>query len=243
MGLEGPGTSEDELWEVGSRAAIREHLIELVDARLEAKEAEIGETDWPMVERVVLLRTIDSLWVEHLTELDDMRRGIGLRGYAQQDPLVEFRREAYNLYAELRGFIRHQLASSILRVQITRNDPPPPQPLAGPGQPEQASQPGAPAEAANAPGGAPQQVASAGRAGREAAAGNAILGSIARGLPAAPAVRAVREQLGDEVVGTSNGSNGSGSLRPGFAPDGRRMGRNDVCFCGSGLKYKKCHGR
>ena len=45
-----------------------------------------------MVERLVLLRTIDSLWVEHLTELDDMRRGIGLRGYAQQDPLNEFRR-------------------------------------------------------------------------------------------------------------------------------------------------------
>ena len=55
------------------------------------------------VERIVLLRTIDSLWVEHLTELDDMRRGIGLRGYAQQDPLNEFRREAFRLYEEFRG--------------------------------------------------------------------------------------------------------------------------------------------
>ena len=172
-----------------------------------------------------------------------MRRGIGLRGYAQQDPLVEFRREAYNLYAELRGFIRHQLASSILRVQINRQEPPPPQPLAGPGQPGQsdaAAQAGQGTPTASEPA---RPLAATARAGREAAAGNAILGSIARGLPAAPAVRAVREQLGDEVVGTSNGSNGSGSLRPGFAPDGRRMGRNDVCFCGSGLKYKKCHGR
>ena len=56
-----------------------------------------------IVERLVLLRTIDSLWVEHLTELDDMRRGIGLRGYAQQDPLNEFRKEAFRLYEELRG--------------------------------------------------------------------------------------------------------------------------------------------
>ena len=233
MGLDGPGTSEDDLWELGAREAIRDHLRELVDAKLEAKSAEVGN-DWPAVERVILLRTIDTLWVEHLTELDDMRRGIGLRGYAQQDPLVEFRREAYNLYAELRGFIRHQLASSILRVQITRQDPPPPQPLPGP-----ASLAGA----RPAPPRAPRQVASTGQAGREAAAGNAILGSIARGLPPAPAVRAVKEQLGDEVVGSSSGTNGSGALRPGFAPDGRRMGRNDVCFCGSGLKYKKCHGR
>ena len=236
MGLDGTGTTEDELWDLGAREAIRDHLRELVDTKLAAKEAEIGEADWPNVERVILLRTIDNLWVEHLTELDDMRRGIGLRGYAQQDPLVEFRREAFNLYAELRGFIRHQLASSILRVQITRQEAPAPQPLPGPGQPAAGASLGSAAAAATG-------TAAGRQAGRDAAAGNAILGSIARGLPAAPAIRAVKEQLGDEVIGSSGGSNGSGALRPGFAPDGRRMGRNDVCFCGSGLKYKKCHGR
>ena len=77
-----------------------------------------------MVERLVLIRTIDSLWVEHLTELDDMRRGIGLRGYAQQDPLNEFRREAFRLYEELRGLIRHGVASSIFRVTVTRGPGP-----------------------------------------------------------------------------------------------------------------------
>jgi preprotein translocase subunit SecA len=251
MGLDGPGTTEDELWALGAREPIRDHLHDLVDAKLTAKEAEVGEADWTSIERVILLRTIDSLWVEHLTELDDMRRGIGLRGYAQQDPLVEFRREAYNLYAELRGFIRHQLASSILRVQITRQDPVAPVPLAGPGQP---GQPGLVQRGSNGddavgaiPGtlvpGSARSVALTGRAGRDAAAGNAILGSIARGLPPVPAVRGVKESLGDEVIGSAGGSNGSGTLRPGFAPDGRRMGRNDVCFCGSGLKYKKCHGR
>ena len=59
----------------------------------------------------MLLRTIDSLWVEHLTEVDDTRRGIGLRGYAQQDPLNEFRKEAFRLYEELRDFIRRQVAA------------------------------------------------------------------------------------------------------------------------------------
>ena len=111
MGLTGEGTSADELWDLGGREAIAEHLRELADARLDARAAEVGEADWATVERLVLLRTIDSLWVEHLTELDDMRRGIGLRGYAQQDPLNEFRREAFRLYEELRGLIRHGVAS------------------------------------------------------------------------------------------------------------------------------------
>src|SRR4051794_3967120 len=136
MGLDGPGTSEDELWEIGSREQITEHLVELADARLEKREdelrqvaiadgraAEAGEAEWALVERMVLLRTIDSLWVEHLTEIDDMRRGIGLRGYAQQDPLNEFRREAYQLYGELRDLIRHQVASTIFRVTVTRQQP------------------------------------------------------------------------------------------------------------------------
>src|SRR3954453_15482104 len=73
---------------------------------------------------MVLLRTIDSLWVAHLTEIDDMRRGIGLRGYAQQDPLNEFRREAYQLYGELRDLIRHQAAATIFRVTVPRTPPP-----------------------------------------------------------------------------------------------------------------------
>src|SRR4051794_7827530 len=69
MGLDGPGTTEDELWDIGSREQILDHLLELADSRLEARQAEIGEADWGLVERHVLLRTIDSLWVEHLTEV------------------------------------------------------------------------------------------------------------------------------------------------------------------------------
>src|SRR3954469_620589 len=124
MGLEGAGTTQDDLWEIGSREEILEHLLELAETRLDAREAEIGEADWKLVERHVLLRTIDSLWVEHLTEVDDMRRGIGLRGYAQQDPLNEFRREAFQLYGELRELIRHQVATTIFRVTVTRQPPP-----------------------------------------------------------------------------------------------------------------------
>src|SRR3954447_3972814 len=120
MGLTGKDVSADELAEIGVREDIAEHLREVVDTTLEKREQELGEEVWAQVERLVLLRTIDSLWVEHLTELDDMRRGIGLRGYAGIDPLNEFKREAYKLYEELRGFISKQVANNIFRVQVTQ---------------------------------------------------------------------------------------------------------------------------
>ena len=224
MGLDGPGTSEDELWELGGSDAITAHLHDLAEARIEAREQEVGQADWALVERLVLVRTIDSLWVEHLTELDDMRRGIGLRGYAQQDPLNEFRREAFRLYEELSGLIRHQVATTIFRVTVTRQ--PTAQPLV----------------VAGAAGGASSTGAR--RAGAATvAAGAGAGGPIASGLPVGPAVRGVRESVGDRAVEPPAGAGVAGSPRPGFTPAGARIGRNDPCFCGSGLKYKKCHGR
>jgi preprotein translocase subunit SecA len=227
MGLLAEGTSEDDLWDLGTREAIDGHLRDLVDARLDEKELEVGEEAWALVERLVLLRTIDSLWVEHLTELDDMRRGIGLRGYAQQDPLNEFRREAYDLYVELRGLIRHGVASSIFRVTVTRQPAPSdaPVPLSGPGQP---ARPGA-----GGSDGAERVAASGTAAARP-------VGPVARGLPGTATARQMQAQLGDRVVGDAAAS---GPTRPGYTPSGQRIGRNDPCWCGSGQKYKKCHGR
>jgi preprotein translocase subunit SecA len=214
MGLEGPGTTEDELWDVGGREEVAAHLREIADAKLEEREREVGE-HWTLAERFVLLQAIDRLWVVHLTELDDMRRGIGLRGYAQQDPLNEFRREAFNLYEELRGLIRNQVATTIFRVQVNRQ--PPTGGDAGVGA--------ALARGAAALSGATAS-SSIGSAGATSGPGTAVL----RGAPG---------------IGGATGIGGGGAagVRPGFTPSGARIGRNDPCYCGSGLKYKKCHGR
>jgi preprotein translocase subunit SecA len=240
MGLDGPGTSEDDLWQVGSREALGAHLRELADAKLEAKEAEVGEADWAMVERLVLLRTMDSLWVEHLTELDDMRRGIGLRGYAQQDPLNEFKKEAFSLYDQLRALIRHQVGSTIFRVQVVKQ-PPAPTPdesqlaanlaagataLAGSGARAAAST--SVADGSTTTAGAPAAGGRVARGGSTAAAGSVV----ARGLPSGPAIRAMQQQVGDRAAVPAQG-----------AGAGAKLGRNDPCYCGSGVKYKKCHGR
>ena len=226
MGLDGPGTTVDELWQLGGSEPIASHLHDLVDAKLEQREQEIGP-NWALVERIVLLQSIDSLWVEHLTEVDDMRRGIGLRGYAQQDPLNEFRREAFRLYEELRGLIRHQVASTIFRVTVQQEPPP------GQAASQQALRAGQPGSAGTATAVRPA------RTGRAQGNGAAAL----RGLPAGPAVRGVRESVGDAPVNAGAGGAAPSGVRPGYTPSGQRIGRNDPCYCGSGQKYKKCHGR
>ncbi|HEY5275310.1 MAG TPA: SEC-C metal-binding domain-containing protein, partial [Coriobacteriia bacterium] len=245
MGLEGPEISEDELWEIGGREALAGHLRELADAKLEEKSAEVGAEDWSMIERLVLLRTIDSLWIEHLTELDDMRRGIGLRGYAQQDPLNEFKREAFSLYDQLGELIRHQVASTIFRVSVVR-------------QPSTPTADEAQLAASLAAGAAALRSAGAGPvAARSSVNGTAPTSATfpgggsstssarppapspasvaaARNLPAAPALRAMQERLGDQARSDS---------AKGASPAAAKLGRNDPCYCGSGLKFKKCHGR
>jgi preprotein translocase subunit SecA len=202
LGLPEPDVSVDRLAEMRGAEAMRAALGELVERQLQEREREVGETDWAMVERLVLLRTVDGLWVEHLTELDDLRRGIHLRGYAQTDPVNAFKVEAYRLYQELQGLIRHQVASTILRVSVVR-------------QPQEAPQP--------MPMVRPLVPAGDGRA-RGAASGRTttVAGSLATSQMAEAAVR------------------GRGSPTPGDG--GRKLGRNDPCWCGSGKKYKRCHG-
>ena len=150
-------------------------LIDAIEvAALEAlnkKAAEFGPEVWPRVLRAVILRSIDQLWVEHLTEVDDLRRGIGLRGYAQEDPLNAFKREAFKLYDEFQGLIRVSIGRSILRVSVVQQEAPRPK----------------------------------------------IVATTAASTTSAPAPKA-------PVAPAAN------------------VGRNDPCPCGSGKKYKKCHG-
>jgi len=232
MGIGPDRVTADHLLDLGSNSAIADHLKAIADEILEQKEAEIGAEAWAAVERFVLLRTIDTLWVEHLTELDDMRRGIGLRGYSQQDPLNEFRKEAFGLYEELSGFIRHQVANSIFRVTITQQPAPPPSgvfPMAGPGQPGQRLQAGGGSSG------------TAGTARLTPTAGTSLNGGNGNGGSGQGARRAAGVLTGGASVGGGLGA--TQQARPGYTPTGNKIGRNDACWCGSGLKYKKCHGK
>ena len=108
----------DKLDKVKVRTKIIEHLIGLAKDNYEkiTKLAHEAGVNWLQVEKSVLIRSIDMLWIEHLEAMDHMRHGIGLRGYGQRDPLIEYKKEAYILYNELNNLIQKQVAYSIFKV-------------------------------------------------------------------------------------------------------------------------------
>jgi preprotein translocase subunit SecA len=222
LGLEGNQYSADTLADIGVREDTLEHLREAVDRELSEREEAYGSEVWAQVERYVLLRTIDQLWVDHLTELDDLRRGVGLRGYGGIDPLNEFRKEAFRLYEELRGFIRHQVASMIFRVSV---EPAMQQTITSAGPVN--------ATATDGSGDGNGTAAGAG-VGRGGVPVPALAGM------AAGARRGLQYQHGDHQVAGAGGGGAASSSST--APDGRKLGRNDACWCGSGKKFKRCHG-
>ncbi|CAN5789841.1 preprotein translocase subunit SecA [soil metagenome] len=229
MNLIGDDLDADGLADLTTRDAIHERLRQAVDDTIAQREEEHGADTWALVERMVLLRTIDSLWVEHLTELDDFRRGVGLRGYGGTDPLNEFKREAFKLYEELRGFIRHGVASTIFRVTVQRQPSPPP--MLSPAQVAAMRSDGA-----QSPG--DEHAAHAGHSHaatplRPGPAGGAAA-PLLSGVTGGGRPGTVRLQRGDEELAPV-----ASAAKPALP----KIGRNDPCHCGSGLKYKKCHGR
>jgi len=102
-----------------SRAEAVEEALDLIDERYEAIEEEMGEETVRLLERVILLRAIDSMWVQHLTAAEDLRQGIGLRAIAQQDPLVAYKREAHDMWEQFRERIRQVVTRQILRARLT----------------------------------------------------------------------------------------------------------------------------
>ncbi len=103
-----------------ARTAIIEHLVKLARdfyAQTKAKAEETG-WNWIELEKSVLIRAIDTLWVEHLETMASVRQGIGLRGYGQRDPLVEYKKEAYRLYNELNNLIQKEVVYTIFKVGV-----------------------------------------------------------------------------------------------------------------------------
>ncbi len=188
-----PTLTADELAVVDesrNAEALGDQLIELAEEHYRRKREELGEEAAGSMERIVLLRVIDSLWVEHLTEIDDMRKSIGLRAYSQRDPLNEFKVEAFRMFDSLKTLIRRDVARVIFRATVMRQ-------------------------------------------------------------PAISATRMIESR--PDVVGTNG--NGAGAAPSGAAVaaatagasrqptrTGAKIGRNDPCYCGSGKKYKRCHG-
>jgi len=105
-----------------SPTEVEERLIDYAESLYEKKEEELGEENMRMLERLVMLRTLDNLWMEHLTMMDHMRQGIGLQSVGQRDPLVVYKIEGHNLFESLMSNIQHDLVSSIYHVNLVKKE-------------------------------------------------------------------------------------------------------------------------
>ncbi|HXA53471.1 MAG TPA: SEC-C metal-binding domain-containing protein, partial [Solirubrobacteraceae bacterium] len=208
-------------------AHLTERLSEQALARYDAREQEFGEELMGQLERFLLLQIIDERWREHLLDVDYLREGIGLRGFLQMDPLVAYKNEAYKLFGDLINSVWADYARLIFNVQVQLRDE------NGNG-------------AFDGAGGLPSPAfAAAGnptRPGRVSYSG----GSAAMGAGAIAAAAANAGATGSAQAYAGNGGEerelAQVAVEQRVVDAEHQVGRNDPCWCGSGKKYKKCHG-
>ena len=170
-----------EALEAMDREEVEEALIQYSEQLYEQQEEAIGAEQMRILERRVMLSIIDSLWVQHLTTMSNLRSGIGLQAAGQRDPLVMYKKEGHEMFQNLLGRIQHDVAHTVYHVSVRQTDG------AAQGQPQ------------------PRRVAA--------------------GSKMETAVSAVGARRTERV-----------------GAQGQKIGRNDPCPCGSGKKYKRCHG-
>ncbi len=101
---------------------MRAKLLEEVTRAYENKEQEIGSETFRYLEKMVLLQVVDTQWKDHLLSMDHLKEGVGLRGYGQRDPLVEYKREAFDIFADLSDRVEAEVVARLMKIQIARED-------------------------------------------------------------------------------------------------------------------------
>jgi preprotein translocase subunit SecA len=176
---------------------LRQKIVDAFMASYKAKEVQTGAEVMRQFEKAVLLQVLDNLWREHLANMDYLRQGIHLRGFAQVNPKQEYKREAFIMFSDLLERLKNDVVSILSKVQVRTQE----------------------------------DVAAVEEQRRR--------------------TRAVQFQHAEAQSAVGGGSS-AGDPAPAQAPtapvttfvrEGRKVGRNEPCPCGSGLKYKQCHGR
>jgi preprotein translocase subunit SecA len=209
-----------------SRHELGDAIFEQLKKEYAAKEKILSSETMRYHERMVMLSVIDGLWKDHLLAMDHLKEGIGLRGYAQRDPLVEYKRESYDMFEAMMLKFQEDTVRFLFRMQILGPD----------GQPVNAA-PEVRREVPKAP-----PVASAAHPLTLDAEPKEI--SIAT-RQASTTIDALEKEFHRkkqrDLEAAAMAGSGDGS-QPTQRRTGEKVGRNDPCPCGSGKKYKKCHG-
>jgi len=113
---------ESEIRELADAEALRQHLVEKVHQAYADREQEIGSETLRQLEKIILLHTIDTHWKDHLYSIDQLKEGIGLRGYGQQDPLREYKREGFEMFADMIERIKEDAVGQLFHIQVSREE-------------------------------------------------------------------------------------------------------------------------
>jgi preprotein translocase subunit SecA len=212
-----------QIWPVGIEVASlapetvdREHLKDALDedvmSAYDEREEQLGDELMRFLERSILLQVIDNRWREHLFDMDYLREGIHLRSFAQVDPLVAYKNEGFGMFQELMHSIWDEFSKLVFRAEIEV-------------QPEQVG-----AVAAGNGGSEPSSLAYSG-------------GTLENQPSALREVVATAGATASDVAAAGAVAPGNGEVVETVVKDEHeKLGRNDPCWCGSGKKYKKCHG-
>jgi len=177
---------------------LRERIVEEVDKHFDTKEEMTGPEVMRHFEKALMLNVLDQKWKDHLASMDYLRQGIGLRGYAQKQPMQEYKRESYEMFTSLLDNIKHEVIRILARVQVKAEED---------------------VEAVEE-----QRRKEAPMQFRHDEAGSATAGAPPQG-------------------GQPGQPQGAAQPVEQFVREGRKVGRNEPCPCGSGKKYKHCHGK
>lgn len=170
--------------------SLRERIVEEAEKAYKQKEQAVGEELMRHFEKAIMLQTLDSQWKDHLAQMDYLRTGINLRGYAQKDPKQEYKRESFSLFKTMLDNIKHEVIKLISRVQVR----------------------------------AEEDVEAVEEQRRQTAE-----------------MEYQHEQAQQLASSEDNQQEDLAAHQP-YTREGNKVGRNDPCPCGSGKKFKQCHG-
>ncbi len=209
-----------------NRQELGDAIFDKLKARYDAKEALIGPDAMRYHERMIMLSVLDAQWKDHLRDMDHLKEGIGLRGYGQHDPLVEYKRESFDMFEAMMQRFQEDTVRYLYLMQVIRGGDSSPAGAAG-GGPENPGQGG--------PAGAPTLQSGGGTDGNGHRPPRSVATSI-DDMEEAFQRRKKRELEQARMAGAGEMQTVQQVVR------GEKIGRNDPCHCGSGKKYKKCHG-
>jgi preprotein translocase subunit SecA len=204
----------------------RERLIQAADEKTAQKAANIGPQIMRQIERAVLLQTLDGLWREHLVTLEHLRQVIGLRGYGQRDPLNEYKSESFTLFEHMLARLREAVTGQLAHVELAKQDEVPP------------------LEAAELP---PMEAHHFDPTTGEDEFALETAGAPGNGRGGTKPARARKSGAGSKAASGAKGASAAkaapaAAVSPADPSTWGKVQRNALCPCGSGKKYKHCHG-